>query len=380
SALSGEKQLWSQEYYVHKSQILNLYHKVTKQISKEINIILTPQEEVLLAETREVDPEAYDAYLKGQYYWEKLDKESMEKALAYFQIAIDKDPEWADPYAGLANAWGMLGSSMIRGLPKSVVRPKRYEYLNKALELDSNSAQAQYVKAIGVVWGEWDWEQGEKEFLRALELNPNDALCHMYYAHLLMILHRSDEAIEQANLGLELDPRRPLVLGLAGVVMMNEGDEQSAILYFEQALSIDPNFVFAKGNLLKLKLGVAYGKGNYKKWYEMWDKKVQGNWSDEGREAVLKAFHEKGHIAGIEEMFKMNEKYGNACYMTELIKAERSIYLKNYDKAIEHLEKAYEKHTLGASYMGTSFNSFDQLKDDPRYIELLKKMNLPLPK
>jgi adenylate cyclase len=109
SAYPEEKQLWVQDYYVEKSQILNLYNRVTKEISEKINAILTPEETNLLAESRTVDPEAYDAFLKGQYYWEKLDKESMQKALDYFQLAIEKDLEWADPYAGLANAWACLG-------------------------------------------------------------------------------------------------------------------------------------------------------------------------------------------------------------------------------------------------------------------------------
>jgi tetratricopeptide (TPR) repeat protein len=156
------------------------------------------------------------------------------------------------------------------------------------------------------------------------------------------------------------------------------GDNQSAILHFEKALSIDPNFGWAKGGLLNIHLDAAYSNGNYEKWFEIWYNKVEGIWNEEGREAVLNVFREKGHIAGIEEMFKMNEKYGVDCFMTESLKSQRYIYLKNYDKAIEHLEKAYEMHAISAAYMGIRFTNYDQLKGDPRYIELLKKMKLPL--
>jgi len=185
-ASGEEQQLWVQDYRVAKTQILNFYNDVTKTISEEINIVLSPQEESLLAEAREVDPEAYEAYLMGQFFWEKLEPESVQKALEYFQKAIDLDPEWADPYAGLANAWGLFGLFEI--MPKSVTLPNTYKFLNKALELNPNSAQAHYVKAINAVWQEFDWEQGEKAFLRSLELNPNDALCRMYYAHYLMCM------------------------------------------------------------------------------------------------------------------------------------------------------------------------------------------------
>ncbi len=303
----------------------------------------------------------------------------MKKALEYFELAIEIDPEWAAPYAGLANAWSLFGT-LLRVLPKSITLPKTYKYLNKALELDPNSAQAHYVKALNAVWTEFDWEKGEKEFLRSLELNPNNALCHIYYAHLLMILRRSDEAVHQANLALELDPLRPLVLGLYGVVMRNEGDIQSATLHFEKALSIDPNFGFAKGGLVNFHMHAAYKNGDYEKWIELWEKKTKayGHWNDEGRAAVIKAFHEKGHIAAIEEMFKMNEKYGTDCWMSGGIKAERYLKLGEYDKAMDCLEKDYEMRDMYISYIATNKRLYDQLKDNPRYIALLKKMNLPL--
>lgn len=376
-AFPQEEQLWVQDYRIEKTQILNFYNKVTKQISKEIDIALTPQEDLLLTEDRLVKPEAYEAYLKGLYYWEKLDEQSVNKALKYFQLAADLDPEWAEPYAGLANAWGLF--SFFGYLPKSVTLPKVYPYLNKALELDPNSAKAHYVAAILAVWTEWDWEKGEKEFLRSIQLDPNDALTRMYYAHLLMILRRLDEANEQANIGHNLDPMKPLVLSLYGLVVRgNENDLYAATKAFEKSLSIDPNFTLAMANLLEMEMEMAYKKGEYEKWIELWNKKVIvfGDWK-KGREAVLQAFHEDGFIASIEEMFRMNEIYGNECYMAGFLKAERYMILGNVDKAMECLEKDLKEMETMMPYISPKYPYYEQFKDNPRYIEILKKMKLP---
>jgi len=379
NAFPDEETIWIGDYKEAKSQLLNLYNRITSQIADEVKINLTPDEKSFLAKSRTVDPEAIDAYLKGLAYWEKLDPESMQLAQEYFQLAIEKEPEWADPYAGLANTWGIFGT-YLRTLPKSVTLPKTYEYLNKALELDPNSAEAHYVKALTAVWTEFDWEKGEKEFLKSLELNPNDALCHLYYAHLLIILRRSEEAVHQANLGLRLDPLKPLVLGLYSEVMRREGDDQSAILNLEKALSIDPNFGFAAVSLSDIQMQTAYTNGDYEKWIEYWEKKVRAGkvWNEEGISAVLNTYHEKGLLSAFEEMLKMNEKYGNACYMSGAVKAERYLRLGKYDKALECLEKDFEMRDMFMTYISTDLYIFNQLKDNPRYIELLKKMNLPL--
>jgi len=377
-AFPEEEQVWVQDYKIEREEILNFYNNVTKQISKEIDIALTPKEDRLLATTRKVNPEAYDAYLKGLYYWEKLDQKSVQKALEYFQLATELDPEWADPYAGLANAWGLFG--FFNYLPKSQTLPKVYPYLNKALELDPNSAQAHYVAAILASWTEWDWEKGEREFLRSIELDPNGALCRMYYAHLLMILRRSDEANQQAEIGLELDPMKPLVLGLYGILLQeNNGDSQGAIQAFEKSLSIDPNFGFGLLWINDVQMKQAYQSGEYEKWIEFWDNKVSsfGDWNKEGREAVLKTFHEQGHIAAIEEMFRMNDIYGDDCFMGATVKMERYAKLGNHDKVMESLEKEYEKRATSLPYISAKYNYYDQFKDDPRYIEILKKMDLP---
>jgi tetratricopeptide (TPR) repeat protein len=160
------------------------------------------------------------------------------------------------------------------------------------------------------------------------------------------------------------------------VVMSNEGEYESAIMHFKKALSIDPNFTFAFGNLLSTQMIVAYSTGDYEKWIELWGEKVKGHWNHEGRIAVLNAFHEKGHIAGIEEMFKMNEKYGNeGCLLADFIKTERYIKLGEYDKAMDNVEKGVDEREMNMAYIATN-QYYSYLKDNPRYKELLKKMNL----
>jgi adenylate cyclase len=366
-----EKQVWVAEYREHKSKILSLWNRIAKQIADQVRVELTPREENLLAESMVVDPEAYDAFLKGNYYWEQLHPDSLRKGMECYQLAIEKDPDWAPPYAGMAGAWFWQGFAML--IPWNQALPKAYQYLNRALELDPNSAYVHYVVASSAVWAEWDWEKGEEEFLKSLELNPNDALTRLYYAHLLMILRRLDEAVLQADLGKELDPLEPIVLGLHSVVMIDAGNYQSAANSVEKALSLNPHYGFAKGQLLT----IYYHNEEYEKWINAWVDKVR--WSDESKAAVVNAFNEKGHIAAIEKMFELNEKYApDDCFMDNGIKATRYSHLGNYEKVLDFYEEIFEAQG-GMPYIATNACGYNKLKNYPRYIELLKKMNLPLP-
>lgn len=384
SAYPEEKLIWVEDYKEEKSQILNLYNRITRQIANEVRIGLTPDEDRILSEDRTVNPLAFDAFLRGQYYWENLDPDSIPKAVEYFELAIERDPGWADPYAGLAQAWSQLGRF---GLTQSsLALQRKYQYLNKALELDPNSAHAHYVKANNAVWTEWNWELAEEEYLKTLKLNPNHVLARLYYSHLLMILRRTEEAVKEANLGLELDPLKPIILGLHSIVMTDAGDYESAINSLDKALSIYPEYNFAIANR---PLPYFLNK-DYDKWIESWKQKV--NWSDEAKSLVLQEFNKKGPISAIEKMFELNEKYvPEDCNMNDGTKAIRYLHLGNYEKAIDNLEAFYEKGpiitvntkyispNLYATYIGTNLYGYDRLKNHPRYIALLKKMKLPLP-
>ena len=366
-----EKQLWIAEYSESKSQIPNIHNRITKQIADGLKIELSPEKEKRLAESRTIDPEAVDAYLKGLYYLDKIDEDALQKAREHFNIAIEIEPDWAPSYAGLAMVWGY--QMQMSFISPSLAIPMIYENLNKALELDPNSSIAHYTKAVIAVWTEWNWEKGEEAFLISLELNPNNALCRMFYAHLLAILHRPEEAVHHVNLALKLDPERPFVLGLGGTVMRITGDVQSAIALYEKALSIAPNHRFAIYNLS----GIYRRIGDYEKWFEYF-KKI--GWHDDKAVAsVDSVFQEQGYLAAVEMTIKIDEEAAKERYIDIPIMGYRYLELHNYDKAMDYYEKGYEIHHPTMPYISTKLYGCDQLKENPRFIALLKKMNLPLP-
>jgi TolB-like protein/tetratricopeptide (TPR) repeat protein len=368
-AYPEEQQLWSQDYYVEKSQILNLYSWVTKQISDEINVLLTPQEERMLAESRIVDTAAYDLYLKGQFYLDQFDTTALRKAARYFNLAIGKDPDWAPPYAGLAH---VVGYEMQMGyIEPSMAIPKKMEYVNKALGLDSNSAEVHYLKAGTAVWTKWNWEEGEKEFLKAIELNPSHSLSRIFYAHLLLILRRGDEALYHAKIAQELDPLRPFILGLYAVVLQRTGDCQAALMQAEKAVEIEPGHRFAYRRVGE----ASYCLGDYERAFEIW--KSYAWWDEEVVARIEEVFHEGGYFAAIDEIIKVNEEvFESGGRISATGQSKRHMILKQYERAIDWLEKAYDRHDPNLPYFSAS-REYNLLKEYPRYIELLKKMGLP---
>ncbi len=360
-----EKTIWTAEYREAKSQIPNLYNRITKQISDEVKNELTAEEDQILAESLAVDTAAYAAYIKGLLYLDAFDMNALQKASEYFNIATKIEPDWAPPYAGLAEVEAYRMQSSF--ITPSVAIPKIHENLNKALELNPNSANAHYIKAVIAVWTEWNWKKGEQEFVKSLELNPSNALCRAFYAHLLGILQRRDEALRQADLALKMDPYRPFVRSLcAGTA----GDPHSAILYHKKTLSIEPTH-----RLSIIRLGVTYRSiGDYEKWFEFWKKTAW--YDDEVIAEIDKVFHEQGYLAATEMIIKVDEEAANEKQVNIAGHVNRYLALNQYDKAIDWLEKGYEIHHPSMPYIGGRWN---QLKDYPRYVELLKKMNLPMP-
>lgn len=372
-ATGEEKQLWNADYREEKSQVLNLFNRITEQIAKEVKIELLPVEQERLAKDRQVDPDAFDAFIKAQYNWERLTAQGMDSALYYYQLAIDLDPEWADPYAGMAMTLGAMGN-FSRGQLESD-RKGQEDYLNRALELDPDAAYTHYINGLFSVWPKRQWSKGEQEFLRCLELNPSDALCRVYYAHLLMTLQRFDESMEQANKALELDPMRPLVLGLYGVVMLYLNQPEKALKQAEKALSIDPANGFARSSRADAYLAL----GDTTEWYELWK---QGLWwsTPEYLDSLDMVFEKQGYPALIRERIRKNEEVlASGGYISFSGQASRYLIVGEYEKAMEYYSSAIAQGDGLVSYIALDHLEFPELKTHPGYLNLLKVLNLPSP-
>jgi tetratricopeptide (TPR) repeat protein len=370
SAYPEEKQLWVQDFKVEKSQILNLYNTVTKKISSEIGVILTPKEERRLALERTVDTEVYDLYLKSHMYWDQLDKDALEKAREFLTYAIEKDPDWAPLYAGLANVWTGIGQ-MGHESPEVVVE-NVYENLNKALELDPNNWESHLSNAFLAFNIEWNWKKAEKEFLITLDLNPNDAMARLHYAHLLMILGRFSEALEQGKLGIDLDPLNPFIEALYSVVLMYSGDYQLAFKYCEKSLSIDPDNFFSNA----IMEGVAYAIGDYERSIETGLQFLP--LEKEIKTTVKQICKKQGFIAAQNEIINALEEYSLGNYYMPADMGMRYVWVKDVEKALDWFEKGYKIHDQNMTYIYAVYRTNELIKDNPRFKELLKKMNLPV--
>lgn len=365
-----EEQIWTVEYRESKSQLPNLYNQLTRQLADQLKIELTADEDRILSESVTIDPEASEAYYLGLNYLDKIDESSLHKAQECFNTAIEIEPDWAPPHAGLASVYSyQMQMSFVSPL---LAIPKIYESLNRALELDPNSFDAHRHKAGLAVWTEWNWEKGEKEYLKTLQLNPSDVLSRILYAHLLGILNRDDEAIYQADLALELDPQRAFILGLYAAVMLHLGNYQSAIEHAEKALSINPNHRFS----IIVMCGAYRKIGKYDKWFEYL--KRLDRYNNYAIESIDSVFEEQGYVAAVEMTIKIDEAIANEGYVDFVLQGFRYLEINNHDKAMECYEKGYEMHNPNLPYIATKYYGYP-LKDNPKYLALLKKMNLPLP-
>ena len=264
---ASDQHLWAKSYERDLGDILALQSEVARAIAKEVKIKLTPHQQARLTCARPVNPEAYEAYLKGRYYWNKFTEEGFKRSLEYFKQAIEKDPVYASAYAGLAESYATLG--FFSTVPKEAFQ-KAKEAALKALEIDDTLAQAHTSLGLSRLFYDWDRLTAEREFQRALELNPGYALTHHEYALYLMAMARLDEALVEEKRALELDPLSLRINTALGWVFYFARQFQQAIEQYRKTLELDPNFVMAYWQL-----GLAYEqKAMYKEALEEFQKGV----------------------------------------------------------------------------------------------------------
>jgi eukaryotic-like serine/threonine-protein kinase len=367
-----DRHLWAQTYEASLRDVLVIQRGAVRAIAGELRARLTPRDEARLNVVRTVDPEVYEAYLKGRYHWNKRTEESLRKAAEYFDAAIRGDPTYAPSHAALADSYNQLATVMIGSAPPSVLRPRAAEAAVRALQIDPDLAEAH--ATLGYVRHyDWQWADAERELRRAIELNPSYALAHVWYANFLVCRKRFDEAMAEVRKGEELDPLSMVVLTNVGWTLAYAGRLPEAIEAYRKALSLDPNYAQAHW-----RLSGAYAKlGRF----------------DEATQAVEKAAALSGRnpssLAWMARIYAVAGRRSEAkALLEQLLTLSATRYvsplgiayiyfnLDDKDRCFEWLERAYQERSNGIAYLGAD-PYLEPLRADPRYRELMRRVDLP---
>jgi len=365
-----DKQLWAESYERDLRDILALQREVAGAIAREVKVELTPQEQAHLTSVNEVNPEAYELYLKGRFFLSKQTLEGIYKSIEFFQQAKEKDPTYAWPYVGIAWYYWALG--FIDVLPPKEAFPKVKEAAEKALEMDENLAEAHIKLAAVKFYYDWDWLAAEEEYKRAIELNPSSANAYEEYGVYLGTMGRHDEAIIEAKRAKKLDPLSLDKRSNLAIVLMMARQYDQALEELKKILEMDPNFFVAHVYLaLIYRFKGMFNKAiaEIEKVKELSGEKLQMM----GMVAQIYAYLDKRDEAKklLDEMLELSKHE----YVSPWRIAMIYVSLGQKDQAFEWLEKAYEARDHWLVILKVS-PEVDDLRSDPRFNILLKKMNL----
>lgn len=369
-----ERHLWAETYEFDSRDVVAVQGKVARDVARQIRVRLTPQEQARLTTDRRIDPEAYEAYLLGRAYFNKIPS-GWHRAKDYFERAIAKDPGYAPAYAGLALVYSRIRGSLTRD--PSANRVQARQWAKKALELDDTLAEA-YAALARVAQNEYDWAGAEREFRRAIELNPSYALARIWYAQYLYATQRFEEAVTQAQVAQQLDPGSLFVITQAGAAYFFAGRVDGAMAIWQRARELDPTHPD-----VGLLPGRSYVKlGMNQEAVAVLEKALIFTERDP---LVLGALaHAYARVGRREEALKL---VGELKRVDERLEAKgRSIPkfafiwayagLGDKEQAFAWLEKAYQERRDRVFLLNVD-PLLDPLRSDPRFQDFVRRVGLP---
>jgi TolB-like protein/DNA-binding winged helix-turn-helix (wHTH) protein/Tfp pilus assembly protein PilF len=368
---SADRHLWSQSYEGELRDTLALQNQVASAIADQIRINVNPLEQAALKTVKVVNPQAYESYLKGRYFWNKRTADGLKVALAYFNQAIEEDPRYAQAYSGLADTYALLGDWQYAVMSPKEALPRAKAAATKALQLDGALGEAHNSLAFCLDGFDWDFNLAGKEFQRAIELNPGYATAHHWYAWHLSLLGRYDEAIAEMKQAENLDPLSLIInADLAELLVLAHSDDES-IRQSRKTIEMDPNFALAHNQLAQ-----AY---------------LQKHMNDEAIAELQKAAQLSGGsatvLANLARAYAASGKRSEAIKLLgDLKKRSNPIYshgseiamvyaaLGDKDQAMTWLEKGYQERFNPGVLLRPGF---DSLRSDPRFEDLVRRIGLP---
>jgi TolB-like protein/DNA-binding winged helix-turn-helix (wHTH) protein/Tfp pilus assembly protein PilF len=364
-----DRHLWAESYDRELKDVLTLQNEVARAIASEIKTTLTPQEQKSLATFRPVNPGAYEAYLKGRYYWNLRTAEGFKKASDYFQQAINQQPDYGSAYSGLADCNSGLTWHGF-AVPTEAL-PKAKAAALKAIEMDPASGEAH--ASLGLVLShQWSWASAEDEFKRALQLNPRYANAHHWYGDYLSVVGRHEEALAEAKRAFELDPLSPMINTWLGYRYYHARRYDEAIEQGRKILEFDPSFGAAH-----LLLGLAYVQ---KGLHAQAISELQTATSLSGNSPIYMAQLGVAYAAGGKntEALSIVEQLQNIArqrYVSSYGLAQIYAALGNKQQAMKWLQSAYDERAVWMEYIKVD-PVLDSLRSQPRFQDLVRQMGL----
>jgi TolB-like protein/DNA-binding winged helix-turn-helix (wHTH) protein/Tfp pilus assembly protein PilF len=366
-----DRHLWAESYDRELKDVLALQDDVARAIANEIRVTLTPQERMSLAAVRPVNPEAYEAYLKGRYYWNQRTAEGIKKAADYFQQAINQQPNYGLAYSGLADCSSGLTWHGFASPTEALPRAKAAAL--KAIEIDPASGEAHASLAL-VLSHQRNWAPAENEFKRALQLSPGYANAHHWYGDYLSVVGRPEEAMVEAKRAFELEPLSSIINTWLGLRYYHARRYDEAIKQSRKILEFDPGF--APAHLL---LGQAYVQ-----------KGLHAQAIAELQSATSLSGDSPLYSAQVGVAYAVAGRNAEALsVIDQLLKAAKRSYVSSYglaqiyaslgDKrhAMKWLQSAYDERAVWMQYLKVD-PALDSLRSDSRFQDLLHRMDFPL--
>jgi Tfp pilus assembly protein PilF len=368
---AAEKPVWTEEYERDLRDVLTLQDEVTHAIATEIRTKINPQEQAHPPTPRPVNPEAYEAYLKGRFEWYKITKQGNENAERYFHLALEKDPNYALAYSGLADVWLMRTDSGYAAPSETI--PQAKAAVLKALQLDDTLSEA-YVSLANIETGyDRDPASAEQHFRRAIELNPSSADAHFMYADYLISHKRNQEWQAEIQQAMSLDPMSSFLRCFYGWHLIYLGRYDEAIDLLQKVAATQPNF-----SSVHLGLWGAYYRKHMDKealeeavrFYELLPD------YEEVAAALKTGYQQSGYRAGMKRGADALAERAKHSHVAGIKIARLYAHAGDKDRAVFWLQKAYEAREIPLTHLAVAWD-WDQLRPDPRFQDLLRRMNLP---
>jgi TolB-like protein/DNA-binding winged helix-turn-helix (wHTH) protein/Tfp pilus assembly protein PilF len=377
--VSDQTYLWAENYDRELADMLDVQNDLGRSIAEQVSANLTPQRQIELSKKHIVNPEAYDLYLKGRFYWNQRTPGAIKESIGYFVQATAKDPNFALAYAGLADAYNI--SNVVGLYSPSESFPQAREAAMRAIQLDPSLAEAHAALGMEKSHYEFDLPGAEREFLKALEVNPNSPYAHLFYSNCFLLpMGRKAQAIAENRRAVEIDPLSLPINNFLGMTYMMAGDDDSAYRQFQHTIAMDPSFPLAHEYFSWFLTTTGKYEESIKE-KEKGDVLSGASPEQAAAEAIVmeKAFKSGGEKRFWQKDLELELKAGQrpGASASPFMLAADYAMAGQTDKAFEYLEKSYEERE-GQDLTLLKFDpSYKNLRSDPRFSAMLRKIGLP---